>query len=279
MRKLLVLTMVLAMSGVAMGVQNMAGGYIKPLGLDTITIDKDQSDWYAIGDLDWLEFGGSESATSSGTQANGKLTARWAPDGIYILGIVSDDSMYNGPAGPDPFDWIKNGMDAIEVYWNSDDVHGTSVDPAPLQTEAQSYVLGDGTSSNSFFLQPTGPTDPCGWPWGNVVPNVLENGATGQEDIWHPASGDPFDGYAYELFLPALANDGTSPSALAAFDTVGLDVTFVSGDPCDYSRYTGPGGDADPFDSSGWSSYTLVPEPITMTLLGLGGLALIRRKK
>jgi hypothetical protein len=275
LRKVLIMVMVLAMSSVAMG--TMAGGLIKPLGGDVITIDKDQSDWYAIADLDWLEFGGSASATSSGTQANGKLAARWAPDGIYMLAIVSDDSMYNG-AATSPFDWIKNGMDAIEVYWNSDDVDGTSVSPAPLQTEAQSYVLGDGTSSNSFFVQPTGPTN-SDWPWGNAVPNVLPNGAIGQEDIYKLANGDPWPGYAYELFLPALDNTGLVASVLSAGDTVGLDVTFASGDTTDYSRYTGPGGDADPFDSSGWSSYTLVPEPITMTLLGLGGLVMIRRKK
>ena len=279
MRKLLVLTMVLAMSSTAFGV---VCPDIKPLGDDVITIDKDQSDWYAIPDLDWVVFGGSVGGpTTGGVQSNGKVTARWAPDGLYMLALVEDPCQYNGPpvGGLSPFTWYKNGMDAIEVYWNSDDVHGTSVDPTPLQTEAQSYVLGDGTSSNSFFLQPTGPSDPCGYPWGNAVPNVLPNGAIGQEDILQV--GDPFagKGYAYELFLPALANDGTTLSSLAAGDTVGFDITFASGDPYGYSRYTGPGGDADPFDSTDWSCYNLVPEPFTMSLLGLGGLALIRRRK
>ena len=72
-KKLWTVVLVLAISSAAFGAQDIAGGYIKPLGGDVITIDKDQSDWYAIAGLDWLEFGGSASAAST-TRTIGKWT-------------------------------------------------------------------------------------------------------------------------------------------------------------------------------------------------------------
>lgn len=280
MRKLLVLTTVLAMSSAAMGVQDMAGGYIQPAVPGSITIDGNFSEWGAI---DWLDYG----SLPGGEMENAKITARWTPAGMYIAGTVDDDDQFNGPPlpGGTHYNWVQGAFDCLEIYWNSDNVNGTSTPPGFITAEAQMYALGDGKSVATFFLQATEPNDPGPWDppaWPDVP---LPNGAYGKEGVTK-VDGIAV-GYTYEAFLPALDNTGLLASVLTAGDTVGLDFTFSSGDEVNYmaglptnpDTLHGPGGAVDAYDSGPWASYTLVPEPITMTFLGLGGLALIRRKR
>jgi hypothetical protein len=54
-----------------------------------------------------------------------------------------------------------------------------------------------------------------------------------------------------------------------------LATTVVSGDTIDFAVYGGYGGGSTPLDAT----ISVVPEPVTLLLLGLGGLAVIRKRR
>jgi len=114
------------------------------------------------------------------------------------------------------------------------------------------------------------------------------------------AAGIAYDGAetASDAFMTGALkylSDGTACGALRdALALTSLDATILWSDPDgsasisttrdylglnDFSCFTGPSSLVPPQSSYGWLIVTEIPEPGTLSLLALGGLAMLRRKR
>lgn len=262
MKKVLALVMVLGICSVAMG--QLPPPKLMPEDLGRTTVDGNLGDW-AAGDTPWLVLGagnpdGGLTWGASTDQSNAKYAVRWDAGGIYFALQVDDSAQVFNPAQPN---W--NNPDHIELF--TDFTNGNFA----------GYAYG-GTSGAFSDAQQT----------------MLEQ-ADGLGGVWF-GSGFPFvapvapvvgvstivgNTYNYEAYISSI--DGT----LAAFPlaigmTVGADAAAVSWNGTTYSflQANNVGGKfANAVAFQDWILVPGIPEPITMVMLGLGGVALIRRKK
>ena len=267
MKKVIVLVVVLGMGTMAFGQLPAAKGMPRAIGPDAVTLDGDLGDWAGA---DWLTLGagnpdGGLTWGDATDLTNAKYAARWDAAGIYVaVSLVDTVPVYE--LAP-PSNW--NSTDHIELYIDSANTNcvGYSYDafsgPYGMYSQAQQFVISPDPGN------PGGTWQLLGFPGVNpasigVLPATVALSITGSL-------------VEYEIYCPAQLDD--APIALGLGMTVGVDVAALSNDGTTYSmlQANGVGGKWD--NAGNLQDWILIPEPITMVLLGLGGVALIRRKR
>lgn len=266
MKKVIALIMVLGISTVAFG-QLPAPKLMYPGG--GVTLDGNLSDWATAN---WLTLGvgnpdGGVTWGAATDLTNAKYAARWVAGGIYVA-VSQVDTVPAYEAQP-PSNW--NSTDHIEVYVDSANTNwvGYAYDgtggPMLAFSKAQQFVITPDGSALPAVFQGLGfpPTVPG--PIG-VTPATVVLSITGTL-------------VEYEMFIPAQVDD--APMVLTFASTVGLDLATLSGTAVGgtYSMLQANGVGGKFNNAAMFQDWILIPEPMTMILLGMGGVALIRRKK
>jgi hypothetical protein len=193
-----------------------------------------------------MVIGNWESSNADGWATNGTMT--------FTNGNAN---VFTG-AGWQYYMWLNTGNQAI-----FDALAGGAKLSVTFSIKAADWDTG--TDWGQKALEETGslvlkaPNGPAGW-WTTISPESLPDFGNGANGVWKSEDGDVTATYVYDV--PA---QGVIPRG-GGNDFV--EFGFISG-----------GDVADVMGPFIWQSVTLTPEPATMALLGLGGLALIRRKK
>ena len=260
MKKVLALIMVLSMSSIAFGqIPEKCMVHAD----DPITIDGDLSEWEVGGN--WqpqttVAYGAPDDISDA------MIAVKWDASNVYLAVMLSDTDLMLGD-----YDLAWNGQDDIEIYIDGDN------------TDTEGYNTLEGWEhTQQWFLGPRGD-----------VPDGTSANWTGEE--WFDLGSFPLppDGYGieaatnvvgerimYEARIPSYnARSTGGVRTMLEGCVIGFDVVIAGksatgygwmGDDLNGSKYMNAGQ---------MDNYTLVPEPCTMVLLGLGSLALIRRKK
>ena len=269
MKKTMVLIMVLGMGTMAFGQLPAPKLMPRAIGPDAVTLDGDLGDWAGA---DWLTLGagnpdGGVTWGAATDLTNAKYAARWDVGGIYLAVSLVDTVAVYEPFPPSGW----NSSDRIEVYIDSTNSDyegyvewGATYGAAGAYDDAQWYVMSP---------------DPCG-DVGSTWQGLGWLGHT-PASLGHPAAtvalsitGSLLE---YEIFCPAQFNG--LPIGLGYLQTVGVDVAALSNDGTTYAMLQANNVGGKFNDAADFQDWTLIPEPMTMILLGLGGVALIRRKR
>lgn len=287
MRKVLAFIVVLCVCSTAMG-QLLPIPKLMRKDLGRTTLDGDLSDW--VGEISWLPLGYpdnpvGQTAGGATDMSNAAYAVRWDPCGIYYAVTVTDTvpiylpyTPETYPENPSPSAW--NNHDHLELF----------IDAANTNFANYAYSGSTGIGSDFSYAdaqQHIISPDPCGPPgstqdvmgWPGLYPS--------QRNVFDPVIMLTVDGFTlnYEIYVPSQQPAGT-PLLLHIGRTVGADMAIVSHNGVvfesggvSYAMVTANQHPAKWLNAVGLQDWILIPEPVTMVLLGLGGVALIRRKK
>ncbi|MBN1437157.1 MAG: PEP-CTERM sorting domain-containing protein [Sedimentisphaerales bacterium] len=242
------------------------------------TIDGDISDWagaaWRTGTLQMGYYtGGAVAGNEDLDLANMRWTCRWNDnDNVYAVMQVIDSNPRHLDAftewcATDRVEWFVHGENNQNVTYHSN------------MQDAQQYVMSPMASDDSQCWIEMGYKK--GAPITGMAGAVSVSGNTVTYEVSIPV---------FEVF-GGFSGATTVPTDLAVGMTIGFDV-LVGSRLTPYTVY-----DAAPYylvdetgvssgtvhkadgPSDGMQEFTLVPEPMTMSLLALGGLGLIRRRK
>ena len=246
---------------VVLGISTMASGGLpapmimpKAFGGDAVTVNGDLSDWASAA---WVPL--NFVLCGLGTDvSDAQYAARWDDNGIYMAVTLTDTvPVYeSNPAA----NW--NTDDHLEVYVDSANTNyvGYAYSPSGLPYgDAQQYVVRPDP------LALPGTWQVLGWP--GIAPPLPATVAL-------QITGSLME---YEMYIPAQYQQ--APIGLTFGSTVGLDLAYLSNSITTYVMLQNNDVGGKFNDASAMQDWILIPEPITMVLLGLGGVALIRRKK
>ena len=258
MKKLLILAMVLGMSCAAFG-------QVWEIPQGSATIDADLSDWAGAT---WIPM----TVVAYGNPAdisNAQMAVRWDPNNIYAA-LTVDDAALNLSQGV--ITW--NGQDDLEVYINANN------------DDAAGYNSTGWVSAQQYFVGPNGTLPPPGLSatagtgtWtdlGSLHPLPSATFPNAEIEIATSVVGPTI---TYEMRVPAFSDMANGVlQNLAVNDVVGFDI--VVADLGSSYGWLGINAVGSKFaNASAFQDWTLVPEPSTMVLLGLGAVVLLARKK
>ncbi|MGD0596034.1 MAG: PEP-CTERM sorting domain-containing protein [Sedimentisphaerales bacterium] len=198
---------------------------------------------------------------------------------------------------------IRPGAVMIGNWENGADMEGWATDPTGTAYIEITPGIGNTVGDNSLLVAYNGGYWQLMWtaPWSNdqqrnLVPALgpycklsfdltLTGGAAGWDDFDEKLSLNSDGPSGYQELYPTVLNDDGSPSG---HDWGSWTGTFKRTYTTDVSGYDATGATwfVIRISGQGWpqngvylDNVEICPEPATMALLGLGGLALIRRKK
>lgn len=261
MKKVLTQIMVLGICSVALAQLPSVKPMPKAASVLAVTVDGDLSEW--TGSSTWLVLGNSspEGGFSLGAatdMSNAKYAVRWDDGGFYFAATMTDTVQVFAPSN---VAW--NNPDRIEAYadfTNSDFGGYAYAGTTGPFSDAQETVVGQADGLGGLWLS-------NGWPGPGPLhgPPIAACQIVGST-------------YNYELYVPAI-NPLTNPIVLALGMTVGADLAAVSWDGATYSFVQANSVPGKWNNAAAMQNWILVPEPLTLVLLGAAGLALRRRKR
>lgn len=189
--------------------------------------------------------------------------------GSLIWDVTADFSVDNGnPNGAWSYGWMDTGFSTFTLHPHGDyDATGCprwySDNSANMWKNMRPYT-DDGVAPGQLSLHPGSGTEPSVARWTALA------GVSGSATI----EGEFFAGDSGQMLVDVRINGVEVWNAVdsGAFN---LATTVAPGDTIDFAVYDGYGFGNTPLDAT----ITVVPEPATICLLGLGALSLIRRKK
>ena len=235
------------------------------------TIDGDLSDWAGA---DWLTLGagnpdGGATWGAATDLTNAKYSCTWDESGFYVAVQLTDTVP--------TYESLNNGY--FPTWWNSTDQIEVYVDSANTNYAYYSYGGSSGFSfadAQQYIISP----DPCGLVGSTwAILGWMNTATLARAGVITPIMALATEGYTltYEVHCPAQQPAGTAlPLSLGM--TVGLDVTAMSNDGTTYSLLSANDAIGKWYYAGEFQDWILAPEPLTITLLSLGGLALLRRK-
>jgi len=264
--------LVVVLSGAVQAEMN----YQAPQGTATIDGSMSAGEWDGAVEIDMsypallnppLEGGSLIAAPTSATDLDVTWSMMWDSSNLYLAARVTDQDYVpvSDLAGN-----AHNGGDCMQLCFNPNaDPAGVFADPGPSEAAIWDFVPDTTDNGADAFIHGGAGTGP-------VTALAIDGSFTG-DGIFTPK------GYIVEVALPwatVMAPVDTSYSPTAG-DVHGIGFLAVDRDNDDsLSLILDFGSGANVIGTpSAWNKVTLVPEPATIALLGLGGLSLLRRRK
>ncbi|MDG0994697.1 MAG: PEP-CTERM sorting domain-containing protein [Akkermansiaceae bacterium] len=220
-------------------------------------------------DIEGTPTTGNLNGTTPDTTTGGNT---WTADTNALRDWQADGSIDNGAASPD-----NNGYAFLEFTPESGKVYTLSIDMTITSGSGSWFGLGfmstNNTTSAGFYQESTGD----GAPW-----MLLREGDTAlAKSFAGPGTAGGVDLASRDGNTMSIVLDTTGTDWVATFNngSESNSVTYTGLDISNDINYVGFGRNTTAIGSVDNFSLTVVPEPSTTALIGLGGLALILRRR